>query len=62
MANMAVSTMIMDRENPDVIYAGTGEGFFNTDSIRGAGFSTTTIAGVTWKRLAIDQHTRLPVC
>ena len=52
MANMAVSTMVMDRNNPKIIYAGTGEGFFNGDRIRGAGIFKTTNGGNTWTQLA----------
>lgn len=52
MSNMAVSTMIMDRTNPNIIYAGTGEGFFNADRVRGAGIFKTSNGGTTWARLA----------
>ncbi|MFL6333274.1 MAG: WD40/YVTN/BNR-like repeat-containing protein [Pyrinomonadaceae bacterium] len=51
MANLAVSCMVMDPTNPDVIYAGTGEGFSNVDALRGAGIFQTT-DGVTWKQLS----------
>jgi len=51
MANMAVTCMVMDKTNPNIIYAGTGEGFSNADAIRGAGIFRTT-DGVTWTQLA----------
>jgi len=51
MANLAVSCMAMDPSNSKVIYAGTGEGFFNVDAIRGAGIFRTT-DGATWKQLS----------
>lgn len=50
LANLAVSTMVMDLTNPKVIYAGTGEGFYNFDSIRGAGIFRT-IDGSKWEQL-----------
>lgn len=50
MANLAVSCMTMDPKNPNVIYAGTGEGFFNVDAIRGAGIFRTT-DGVAWSQI-----------
>jgi photosystem II stability/assembly factor-like uncharacterized protein len=50
MANLAVSCMVMDPINPNIIYAGTGEGFFNLDAIRGAGIFRTT-DGVTWSQI-----------
>jgi photosystem II stability/assembly factor-like uncharacterized protein len=51
MANLAVSSMVIDPTNPNVLYAGTGEGYFNGDSIRGAGVFKTTDGGATWKQL-----------
>jgi uncharacterized repeat protein (TIGR01451 family) len=52
MANIAVNTLAFEPGNPSVIYAGTGEGFFNGDSVRGAGIFKSTDAGATWTRLA----------
>ena len=49
--NLAVNSMVMDPRNPNVIYAGTGEGFFNSDAVRGAGIFKTTDGGATWTRL-----------
>jgi len=57
LANMAVSSMIMDRTNPNIIYAGTGEGFYNGDRIRGAGIFKTTNGGTTWTQLASTKTT-----
>lgn len=51
MANLAVCAMIIDPNNPDVMYAGTGEGFYNVDGIRGAGVFQSTDTGVTWHQL-----------
>lgn len=50
-ANIAVVSLAFDPKNPNVIYAGTGEGFLNSDGVRGAGIFKTTDAGQTWKRL-----------
>ncbi len=52
LANIAVNSMAMDPTDPDIIYAGTGEGFFNSDAIRGLGIFKTTDAGATWTQLA----------
>ena len=52
MANLAVSTLIIDPADPDIIYAGTGEGFYNSDGIRGAGIFKTVDGGTNWSQLA----------
>jgi Bacterial Ig domain/Calx-beta domain/Domain of unknown function (DUF4214) len=51
LTNLAVSSMVIDPTNPNVLYAGTGEGYFNGDSIRGAGVFKTTDGGATWNQL-----------
>jgi len=51
LSNIAFSTLAMDPTNPDVIYGGTGEGFFNGDSVRGLGIFKTTDGGQTWTQL-----------
>jgi uncharacterized protein (TIGR03437 family) len=50
-ANLTVSSLAMDPKNPEVLYAGTGEGYFNYDFVRGAGIFKTTDGGATWTRL-----------
>jgi uncharacterized repeat protein (TIGR01451 family) len=52
MANIAVTTLAFEPGNSSVIYAGTGEGFFNGDRVQGAGIFKSTDAGATWTRLA----------
>jgi photosystem II stability/assembly factor-like uncharacterized protein len=51
MANLNVSTLIVDQTNPDMLYAGTGEGFYNIDAFRGAGIFRTIDGGATWVQL-----------
>ena len=52
LANLAVCSMAMDPKNSSVIYAGTGEGYYNVDAVRGAGIFKTTNAGTNWTQLA----------
>lgn len=52
MPNLAVVSLAFDPSNSNTIYAGTGEGVFNADAIRGAGIFKSTDAGATWTRLA----------
>jgi photosystem II stability/assembly factor-like uncharacterized protein len=51
MANLAISCMVMDPTDPNVIYAGTGEGYGNGDAIQGAGIFKTTDGGTNWTQL-----------
>lgn len=50
MANLAVTSIVIDPTNPDRLYAGTGEGFNNNDALRGGGIFETT-DGITWRLL-----------
>jgi photosystem II stability/assembly factor-like uncharacterized protein len=49
--NIAVNSLAIDPRSPSTLYAGTGEGYFNGDGVRGAGIFKTTDAGTTWTRL-----------
>ncbi len=52
LANIAINSLAMSPQDPNVLYAGTGEGYFNGDAIRGAGIFKSTNGGATWTRLA----------
>src|SRR4030095_8302955 len=52
MPSLAVGCLTIDPANPAVLYCGTGEGYFNTDAIKGAGIFKTTDGGATWNRIA----------
>ncbi len=47
MANLAVCCMVMDPQDPNTIYAGTGEGYSNSDALRGDGIFKTS-DGWSW--------------
>ena len=48
-SNLAVSALAADASvSPATIYAGTGEGFFNADAVRGGGIFKSTDGGATW--------------
>ena len=56
MYNLAVTTLAFERQdtaqvNTRVVYAGTGEGFFNGDAVRGAGIFKSNDGGNTWRHL-----------
>jgi photosystem II stability/assembly factor-like uncharacterized protein len=51
-ANLAITSIVFDGSNRDIMYASTGEGFFNADAIRGGGVFKSTDGGQTWIRLS----------
>jgi hypothetical protein len=58
LANLAVNALVIDPRQPDVMYAGTGEGYMREDvrgtglPLRGSGIFVTRNGGVTWDRLS----------
>ncbi len=52
MANLAVSTMVINPTNSNIMYAGTGEGFGNGDAILGSGVFRSSDGGANWSQLA----------
>ena len=56
MANMAVSALASKPGTPNTLLAGTGEGYFNEDLVRGAGIFQTTNGGTTWTQLASTNN------
>lgn len=51
MQNMAVVAIEFAPGNPNIVYAGTGEGYFNADAVRGDGVFKSTDGGLTWTKL-----------
>jgi photosystem II stability/assembly factor-like uncharacterized protein len=56
MANLAVCSLVMHPTNPLVLFAATGEGYFNVDAVRGLGIFQTTNGGTTWAQLASTNN------
>ena len=56
MGNLAVCALVIDPNNTNTIYAGTGEGFFNLDAIRGAGIFKSIDAGASWAQLSSTNN------
>jgi hypothetical protein len=56
LANIAVTCLAFDPANSSIIYAGTGEGFFNADRVQGAGMFKSMDAGAHWTRLAFTVN------
>ncbi len=51
MGSLSVSSLARNSVN-DYLYAGTGEGFENSDAVRGAGIFESTDGGTTWNSLS----------
>ncbi len=57
MINIAVNALLIDPRRPDVMYAGTGEGYFREEirgtglPLRGSGIFITTNGGQSWQQL-----------
>lgn len=47
----SVTSIVQDPTDPDVMYVGTGEGWFNGDAYRGDGIYKSTDGGDSWERL-----------
>lgn len=52
LTNLATTVLAMAPSNPNVIYVGTGEGFFNLDGISGNGIFKSTTRGLAWTHLS----------
>ena len=57
LTNIAVNSLLIDPSNPNIMYAGTGEGYFREEvrgtglPLRGNGIYITTDGAKTWKQL-----------
>ncbi len=51
MANLAISSIIYQPGNPSIMYAATGEGFYNGDGVRGNGIFKSINGGTSWAQL-----------
>ncbi len=49
---ISVTCMDICKNSPDVLYAGTGEGFYNGDAIIGDGLFKTTDGGASWQQIS----------
>jgi len=54
--NIAVTSFAQSATNPQVMYFGTGEGWFNADAIEGLGIWKSTNGGTTWTRLTSTSN------
>jgi photosystem II stability/assembly factor-like uncharacterized protein len=55
---LALGAIALDPNNPDVVYAGTGEGTVRNTASYGDGIYKTTDGGKTWKHLGLEHSER----
>lgn len=55
MRKLAVSSLAVDPANPDIMYAGTGEGRSNAVALRGRGMFKSYDGGASWALLALTN-------
>lgn len=61
MGSLAVCALAQDPSNPNNMYAGTGEGWFNSDAVQGNGIWKSADGGGTWNQLSsTDSSATLP--
>lgn len=51
MSRLSIGCLAVDPNDPNVLFAGTGEGTYNADAIPGDGIYKSTDRGVTWARI-----------
>ncbi|MFT4535650.1 MAG: photosystem II stability/assembly factor-like uncharacterized protein [Saprospiraceae bacterium] len=54
--NPSVCSIVQDPNNPENMYIGTGEGWFNGDAYRGDGIYKSTNGGIDWDRLSSTSN------
>ncbi len=54
--NPSIGSIVQDPSNPEEIYIGTGEGWFNGDAYRGDGIYKSSNGGIDWDRLPFTAN------
>ncbi|MBM3403680.1 MAG: hypothetical protein FJY10_02180 [Bacteroidetes bacterium] len=54
--SLAITSIVYDPANPTIMYAATGEGFYNHDALPGAGIFKSTNGGTSWTQLSSTNN------
>lgn len=60
--NLAVGCLDIAASNPNIMYMGTGEGYFNGDAIGGVGLFKSIDGGVTWALTSMNYNYSSGTC
>jgi PKD repeat protein len=61
-ANLAITCLAVDPNRPQVRYFGTGEGYFNSDAVKGMGIWKSIDGGQSWQQLSSTQQPYFEYC
>ncbi len=62
LSNMAITGICQDPTNTNIMYACTGEAYYNADGVRGDGVFKSTDNGVNWAQLGSTTGTNYDYC
>ena len=54
--NLAIGSFEVSQSNPNIMFLGTGEGYFNGDGIAGVGLLKSVDGGQSWTMTALDYN------
>ena len=54
--NVAIGSFEIDPNDPDIMYLGTGEGYYNGDGIAGIGLLKSVDGGLTWNTTGLNYQ------
>lgn len=60
--NLAITSIAQDPSNTQTLYFSTGEGYNNSDAIRGLGIWKSTDGGATWNQLSSTNNSNFYYC
>ncbi len=61
-SNLAITCIAVSPANPQIMYFGTGEGYYNLDAVRGQGLWKSTDGGQSWIHLSSTDYSNFNYC
>ena len=60
--NLAITSIVADPSNPQIMYFSTGEGYYNLDAVRGLGIWKSVDGGQNWTHLTSTANSNFNYC